>query len=256
MRQDGGPSGGLTPTQAKRREEQEKACERTRQKAVRVIPPPGEPMAVARAFIADLMTEGGLLKLRHWRGGWWAWQGPHWIEIEPRAIRDGLYRYTEHACYVGGDGLFREWNPTRHKIDNVLDVLAALCLLARHTDQPCWLDGRRTGTIVACKNGLLDLDRRELLAHSPAFFNVVSVPFDYEPRARVPRQWLRFLRELWPNDPASRKALAEWFGYVVSGRTDLQKILLLIGPTRAGKGVISRLLKEMVGRKNVCGPTL
>ena len=159
-------------------------------------------------------------------------------------------------AYVNADGVCVPWNPTRHKIDNVIDVLSALCLLSRHTDQPCWLDGRRTGTIVACRNGLLDVDRHELLPHSPAFFNVVSVPFDYEPKARVPRQWLRFLRELWPHDPQSRKALAQWYGYVVSGRTDLQKILLLIGPTRAGKGVISRILKEMVGRKNVCGPTL
>jgi phage/plasmid-associated DNA primase len=34
--------------------------------------------------------------------------------------------------------------------------------------------------------------------------------------------------------------LQEWFGYILSGRTDLQKILLLIGPRRSGKGTTSR----------------
>ena len=43
---------------------------------------------------------------------------------------------------------------------------------------------------------------------------------------------------------------------MISGRLDLHKILLLIGPTRAGKGVISRLLGALVGRDNVAGPTL
>jgi putative DNA primase/helicase len=42
----------------------------------------------------------------------------------------------------------------------------------------------------------------------------------------------------------------------VSGRLDLHKILLLVGPTRAGKGVLSRTLGALVGRENVAGPTL
>ena len=50
--------------------------------------------------------------------------------------------------------------------------------------------------------------------------------------------------------------LGEWFGYVVSGRLDLHKILLMVGPTRGGKGVIARVLSAMIGKRNVCGPTL
>ena len=40
------------------------------------------------------------------------------------------------------------------------------------------------------------------------------------------------------------------------GRLDLHKIMLLVGPTRAGKGVISRTLGRLVGIDNVAGPTL
>jgi P4 family phage/plasmid primase-like protien len=50
--------------------------------------------------------------------------------------------------------------------------------------------------------------------------------------------------------------LAEWFGYVISGRLDLHKILLMVGPTRGGKGAIARILTALVGRANVAGPTL
>jgi putative DNA primase/helicase len=55
---------------------------------------------------------------------------------------------------------------------------------------------------------------------------------------------------------AAIDALAEWFGYVISGRLDLHKILLMVGPTRGGKGVIARILISLIGRKDVAGPTL
>jgi putative DNA primase/helicase len=71
-----------------------------------------------------------------------------------------------------------------------------------------------------------------------------------------PERWLRFLRELWPGDRDSVDALQEWFGYTISGRLDLHKILLLVGPTRGGKGAIARVLGALVGRENVAGPTL
>ncbi|MFZ1212251.1 MAG: hypothetical protein WAO13_02510, partial [Pseudolabrys sp.] len=53
------------------------------------------------------------------------------------------------------------------------------------------------------------------------------------------KQWLAFLSELWPQEPEAINVLGEWFGYVVSGRLDLHKILLMIGPTRGGKGLIA-----------------
>ncbi|WP_258198832.1 phage/plasmid primase, P4 family [Streptomyces sp. A244] len=68
--------------------------------------------------------------------------------------------------------------------------------------------------------------------------------------------WEAFLRQIWPNDPESIAALQEWFGYVLSGRTDQQKIVLIKGPSRSGKGTIARVLKELVGRDNLAGPTL
>jgi putative DNA primase/helicase len=82
------------------------------------------------------------------------------------------------------------------------------------------------------------------------------VPFNYLPDAPEPKRWLQFLTQLWPEERAAIDVLAEWFGYIVSGRTDLHKILMMIGPTRGGKGVIARILTALIGRKNVAGPTL
>jgi len=108
---------------------------------------------------------------------------------------------------------------------------------------------------VACANGLLHVPTRELLAHTPVYFNQTAVPFAYVEDAPEPTRWLAFLKELW-DDETQIAALQEWFGYVISGRTDMHKIMLLVGPTRAGKGVIARALGKLVGPENVAGPTL
>jgi putative DNA primase/helicase len=109
--------------------------------------------------------------------------------------------------------------------------------------------------VVACANGLLDIATRKQEPHTPAYFNVVSVPFDYEPGATAP-QWEGFLGELWPEDSDSVSALQEFAGYLLSGETNLHKIMLVIGPTRAGKGTIGRIFTMLLGADNVAGPTL
>ena len=200
-----------------------------------LLPPPSEPMAVARVFV-DQCLHNNSLTLRHWRGGWWMWRTTHWVEVEDREVRGILYRYTEHATYAEGKDP-KEWAPTRRKVGDLIDALAAICILPNDLDQPGWLDGSpEDGIIVSVRNGLLNIEQQRLIPHTPQFFNQTSVPFDYDPQAPEPQRWLDFLAALWPNEPNAIDVLAEWFGYVVSGRTDLHKILLMVGPTRGGQG--------------------
>jgi putative DNA primase/helicase len=166
-----------------------------------------------------------------------------------------IYLFTEHAVYETDNGP-APWCPTSRKISDVLDASSAITLLAEEFDQPSWTDDRDNGNIVATANGLLDVASRRRHAHTPYYFNQTHVPFDYDARAGEPTQWLSFLNDLWPQEPDAIDVLGEWFGYVISGRLDLHKILLMVGPTRGGKGVIARVLTALVGRQNVAGPTL
>jgi putative DNA primase/helicase len=227
-------------------------------KQILILPPPSEPMQVAREFVAHRCLyddDPDALTLRHWRGGWWAWSVSHWTELESHEVRSELYTFCEHANYVAGKDL-KPWAPTRRKIGDLLEALGAIVILADDTDQPGWVDGRANGTIVAVANGLLDIGSRCLHTHSPLYFNQTSVPFEYDLGAPEPRQWLAFLKSVWPKEPGAIAVLSEWFGYVISGRLDLHKILLMVGPTRGGKGVIARVLTDLIGKRNVCGPTL
>ncbi|MFF0133999.1 phage/plasmid primase, P4 family [Streptomyces mirabilis] len=228
------------------------------------LPPPTNPLAVARRLLPDWQTEDGRLVCRRWRASWMRWNGSCWREAEEAQIRKAMYTRLEHAVYQApgkeGQTEERDWAPTKQKIGNLLDALGSITLLPTDTDAPAWVDdqgdsGRDEGPIVACENGLLRIRDRALLPHGPEFFNLVSVPFAYDPDASAPT-WHGFLAQLWPDDPDAIAALQEWFGYVLSGRTDQQKILLIVGPSRSGKGTIARVLKALVGKENLAGPTL
>lgn len=220
-------------------------------------PAPSEPMAVARV-LAGQCRRDGCPTLRHWRGGWQGWQGTHWVELEDAAVRSWAYRRLEDAAYLD-DGDLKPWRPNRRRIGDLLDALAAAIHLPETIDPPAWLDGVHpvpAAEVVACGNGLLHVPTRKLLGPDCRFFTRVAVPFGYDPSAPQPARWLAFLDELWPSDPDQVAALQEYVGYLLSGRTDLHKILLLVGPTRAGKGVIGRVLAALVGKGNTAGRTL
>jgi P4 family phage/plasmid primase-like protien len=46
------------------------------------------------------------------------------------------------------------------------------------------------------------------------------------------------------------------FGYVLTGDTSQQKILMIIGPKRSGKGTIGRVITALLGRDNIASPQL
>src|SRR5262249_52812681 len=58
-------------------------------------------------------------------------------------------------------------------------------------------------------------------------------------------------------DVESVACLQRWFGSLLTlDGLRCQKILQLVGPPRAGKGTIERVVRAAVGNANVCAPTL
>jgi len=221
-----------------------------------LYPSPSEPMAVARKLMRG-RDFNGVPTLKHWRGDWMRWERAHWSEIEGDTVRSECYERLEKAVYMTEFGE-APWHPTKFKITNVLDALRGITHLPEAHNPPCWLPSGAdiTAPMIAATNGLLDVHTRKLRPLTPGFFNLVSVPFAYDADAPQPTRWLEFLHQLWPDDEEAIEALRDWFGYVLSGRTDLQKIFVIIGPIRSGKGTISRILTSMIGKGHAAHPTL
>jgi putative DNA primase/helicase len=231
----------------------------------RIVPPPTDPMAVARVFVADrYLGVGGTLLLRHHRNTFFRFADDHWPEDDDRRVRSELWLWSEDKWYekvVNGVTMVVPFAPTRSKVADVQQALTAMGHIPESVQPPVWLTGDATtpiaaGEVVALANGILDLETRKLRKHTPELFAQHVLPFDYDPKAPSPSRWLRFLDELWGDDKESKSALGEWFGYVVSSATDQQKALMLVGPKRSGKGTIARVLTGLLGVHNVAAPTL
>lgn len=223
-------------------------------------PPPNAPLDVARELYRQTMQLGQPTIL-HWRGTWLRWTGKHYAAKSVQQMERDLYTRLGDATYrartKGGEVVDAPWRPNRDSIGKVLHALAALALVDDRVQDRTWLRGAGAGA-VAVRNGILDLASGEVLPHTPAFFTLGHIPHDYRPGPAGPGDcpnWTAFLERIWGHDPDAIRALRMWFGYVLSGRTDLQKMLLIVGPPRAGKGTIAGVLRALMGPDNTCSPT-
>lgn len=153
----------------------------------------------------------------------------------------------------------------RH-VSDVLEHVKARSLLLGEVEPPTWLgkgaDQFEAQECLATKGSIIHLPSLvsridpNTVAATPAFFTTNATDFDLDLNAPRPETWLSFLGELWCDDPQCIETLQEIFGYLLTSDTRQQKIFLLVGPKRSGKGTIARVLTSVVGRGNIAAPTL
>lgn len=210
-----------------------------KEQKARELPTPKAPMKVARALLKFAEHP-----LRHWRGNYYRHVGTHWAAMDADEVRKWIYGLTESAVFMVPDKEQGQkpypWNPDRKKVADVLDALNTG--LVRHQGEPARGIFTQNGQVLPAASG-----KRKLVSHSAeSTFNLHALPFHYDPSACCPN-WLDFLKTSLPYDTNAHDFLQEWFGYVLSGRTDIHVMACLIGEPRAGKGVTARVLEALCG---------
>jgi putative DNA primase/helicase len=76
------------------------------------------------------------------------------------------------------------------------------------------------------------------------------MPYDWSPRSKCPK-WLKFLQEIFPNDPQKIDLLQEWFGYNLVADTSAEKLMFFVGRPGAGKGTVLEALRAVLGSGQV-----
>jgi putative DNA primase/helicase len=219
----------------------------------------GAPYEVAQQFINLNFQSGETPLLRYHRGAFYVWSGASYPELLNDDLKARLYRFLADCWVRKPDGSAERLDPTPTIVGAVTSALEAAAHLPAEIASPSWLEqvpDIDPGDIIACANGLLHLPEMTLLGHTPIYFNYNALEFGYDPSAPLPTEWLRFLDQLWPSDQQSIDTLHEIYGYCLTTWTSLQKIFLLIGPRRSGKGTIGRILRCLLGRHNISAPTL
>jgi putative DNA primase/helicase len=223
----------------------------------RLILDPQDPLEIAKEFVQrHYHPEGALVHgLVYHREDFYRWDGACYTRVEESELEAQLYVFLGDAWAHKGKALV-PFKPNKSKISQIVHALSRGTLQGSSKDPPFALHGDELARgMLPCRNGMLDIRQGVFEPHRPEIFNINVLDFDYDPEAPKPARWYRFLRELWPEDKESRQALQEIMGYLISVDTEQQKIFLLVGPKRGGKGTILRVLTGIIGKRNVAAPT-
>jgi putative DNA primase/helicase len=131
---------------------------------------------------------------------------------------------------------------------NVTTIAKHLASCAHITDEPL-------ADYINVVNGMVRWDSGQILPHDPAHLSTVQLPVEYVPGATCPR-FEKFLREVLPADLVDSGFIWELIGYTLYSGNPLHVAVLLFGKGRNGKGVLIRVLKELLGERNISAVTL
>mgnify|MGYP005849831157 CR=1 FL=1 len=229
----------------------------------RLVLSPRRTLPTAEAFIREFYLHPDGRTLLHYAGLWWEWRHNRYVEVEEDALRQRLHPWLHDALRCVGDPSQRRLIPydaNPATVTAALETLRAYVHLPASTTPPAWIgDGDMSrppaGELLPCRSFSVHLPTMTRIEPTPHLFTTNALDCDYDPDALPPERWLAFLDEVL-GDAESVRLLQTWFGYVIGSDTRYQKMLLLVGPRRAGKGTIARVLTHLVGRDNVCGPTI
>ena len=220
---------------------------------------PQDYMGMARQFIDRAFHNSEGVTLVRANNTWYAHDGYSYREKDEALVNASAWNWLDTAQkkLKSPEGALGSFNPTRMIVDNLLQATRAQTLV-ENVKAPCWLPGY-TGPnpleLVSLANGLFHIPTRTLHPHTVGFFAVNALPYPWDPIGK-PDDWLKFLDDIWPDDEESKNTLQEMFGYLLTPDVSQQKMFLIKGPKRSGKGTIARVLNSLLGHANVCGPSL
>lgn len=233
-------------------------------KTGRLVLSPTRTLPTARRYVDEFHGHPDGRTLHAYGGQLMAWSHNRYRPVEDGIVRQRLQGWLDTALRhvrnprTGEVELVGfESNPST--VNQALESIRALVHLPVTTVGPAWLDGGEgrppACELLACRSMTLHVPTGRVLAPTPALFTTNALEFDYEADPEPPERWIKFLEQVFGEDLEAVSLLQEWMGYCLIPDTSQQKMLLLVGPRRSGKGTIGRVMTRLVGEGNVAGPT-
>lgn len=212
---------------------------------------------------------GATILMHYWQGEFYDYRDQVYCRFPEDelavCVRDfliGPKRFIDPSCI--GDYLNIDpcENFSTRLIDEIIRILKmrADVFVSSSRQAPCWLAAPPQGTpataMLNMGNGLLDLEgalagkAESLYGYSARWFDMVRLPYDYEPKAVCPR-WEQFLDEVMCGDEELKRLVQLWCGYLLTPDTAQHKCLIAVGEGANGKSVLFNVVESMLGEHNV-----
>lgn len=192
---------------------------------------------------------------------WLVWDGRKWIEdtanvVESLAldtIRYGLdpsvandLDDTPRGATGTRPSIREDWKSYLLKLEDQT-LVEKIVKAARKLVPTCPAEFDKELTKLNCINGVLDLETLTLTPHNPSQRFCVVCPTPYDTEAVCPR-FLKFLDQIFPDDPDTIKYVQEVFGYFATGLMTERILPLFFGTGANGKGVLTACFQNALGR--------
>jgi putative DNA primase/helicase len=215
------------------------------------------PLLTARIFLETHYQMRGQRTLIFFQEGFFVWDNGKYSPLSNQALESAIYNYLDQAKTPSGHA----FKPNRRKVAEVVHALQAATFIDDHRPAPFWRDDETNqpdpSQLIVYRNAIVDVATGKVLSPTPNLICFCSLDLDYCPaKNKKPRRWIRFLIEICDGDREKIRLIQEFFGYCLVTDMNQQKLLLIIGPPRAGKGIIAHILTACVGVGNTVTTTL
>jgi len=101
--------------------------------------------------------------------------------------------------------------------------------------------------LLNMQNGILNMETKQLLPHSPNYIFTTKSPITFDPSAKCPH-FEEWLRKILFNDQDKIDTVLDYMAYAISG-TDLsnEKFLMLTGSGANGKSILVKIMRMILG---------
>lgn len=196
--------------------------------------------------------------LIHWDAYWMDWRDNRYIQLEDGELAQEVQTYMDTAIDANtGEAYVVQPREVEHIVSALRNHVFRVSGQESKLKLPMWLTPLggepEAHYTLALKNGLLGLLDGQFDPPSPDFFTRNSLTYPYEPDNYNCPRWLQFLEETWPTElglAGYHDLLQEVMGLYLTNDMSFQVVVVLAGVAGAGKGVIARLITDLVGVRN------
>lgn len=180
---------------------------------------------------------------------WIEWSGDRWREDVTggvyRAAKDVARERLRRAAEARESEKAAKWaiaSQTKSRLEAAVALACSeerIVLRREQLDAEPWL--------LSCGNGTLDLRTGELRAPDPGDLISLGTDVPFEPD-QTPERWLRFLDEVFPDDPETVGYVRRLVGYAMTGVVREQILTVFHGDGRNGKSTLIETAKRALGQ--------
>jgi putative DNA primase/helicase len=107
--------------------------------------------------------------------------------------------------------------------------------------------------LICFRNGVFDLNKKQLKEHSPKNYFFSYINLDYDPK-NIKKGYVfeKYLDTCSNGDEHIKNLLLEMIGYIISNSMSAKKIFIIRGERDSGKTTLGNFIQHLIGREVCC----